>query len=271
MAIKIGKNAFASAKEKMADGGFNDVELEPGRYVGWVKDARTVAVKGKGDQIILDIMVPDQGGRVSIWYSPEEERLVWLLRDLVKLGYDVSDLEDGKELEAILEAIKEAKHVVKITATSKDGFTNYKINQLLADQTADEIDPKATDDTSGSAADKGAAGGKAGVKPDAHAKAGKKSAKVAAKKDDDEPQPTGGGDEPEAVAAKDDVVQIEVGLECNIEIGGKETKVKVIEVIEDEKKDVEVDGETVEVCRVMVKEVKGKGEYKVWSHKLTFG
>lgn len=191
LGIKLNKNVFAAGREKAKQSGeYNDVTLEPGRYVCIMRKARAQDVSGKS-KIIFDLEVAGEtdkaGGTISVWFDLSEDRIHHLLKVLNKLGYDIDALEDEDTLADMLENIEETTPVVRVTAKSGGEYVNYYIDKKLDELTAAEVQAggggEAATEGGDSAKDEAAAGGKAGIKADsppakaaaAKATAGKKA------------------------------------------------------------------------------------------------
>jgi hypothetical protein len=262
LGIKIPKGAFAAGKQKLADGDdFNNVELEPGRYTCILKKGRAVST-ANGPQIVFDMEVAGEadkkGGSISVFFSLNEDRIVWLFRLLALLGYDVDNLDEAM-LEEILNDIATNTPVVRVTASQKGDFINYRIDKLMSELTAADARGGAEAGETENAADEGAAGGKAGIKPGAHAKAKAKpapaeetvddqaeeppKAKPGLKKKAPEPEP-----EPEPAAEEEVVedaadgeseVELKVGMQVTATLKGVKQKVKVTAIEDDNKVVVE--------------------------------
>jgi hypothetical protein len=203
LGIKIPRNALAKAAKEYAENpnAGQDAQLEPGTYLGVIKAMRGVETT-KGPQIVMDVIVGGdcdesvKGGKVTLWYSLEEDRIIHLFRSLTNLGYDVDDLDEAK-LTAIATEIKEASHVVRLKATtSKDGeYVNVRINKVMTDMDASEVldGTASVDDTEGSAADEEA--GKKGAGTD---KGKKSKAKEEPAEEEEGEEDETGDEEPEA-------------------------------------------------------------------------
>lgn len=144
--IKIPRNALAKGREEFrkGDSGGN-VELAPGTYLAAVVGLKGVETS-KGPQLVMDCLVggdevPDEqkGGRIALWYSFEESRVVYLFRDLSKLGYDVAEL-DEKTLEEIAEDLAENTPVVRIRATQSGDYTNIRFRGLMESLSVEDLD-----------------------------------------------------------------------------------------------------------------------------------
>jgi hypothetical protein len=196
LGIKLNKNVFAAGKEKAkASGEYNDVTLEPGRYVCIIRKARAQEVKGN-PKIIFDLEVAGEtekaGGTISVWFDLSEEKIHHLLKTLNKLGYDIDSLDDEETLADMLENIEETTPVVRITAKQGGEYVNYYIDKKLDELTAAEV--AAGGDGGGETAkDEEASGGKAGIKadsPPAKAAAAKATGKkTPAPEPEPEPEP----------------------------------------------------------------------------------
>lgn len=142
MAIKIPRGAFAAGKAAVAAGemGFNELELEPGKYNAILTACKTTKVNGQ-TKVVFDFRVPevDKKAVKSIFYSLDEEYIKWLFNDLEKLGVDVEAL-DEEDLEPLLKKLGKARTVVRITAKEKDGYTNIRLDKVLEDMDADELE-----------------------------------------------------------------------------------------------------------------------------------
>ena len=81
MAIKIPKNVFAKAQEKfLAGDDFNNVQLEPGRYIGQLVEAKTQVVNDNPNVIIelnhVGEIEEDQKGKVALFFQLTDFRLL---------------------------------------------------------------------------------------------------------------------------------------------------------------------------------------------------
>lgn len=144
--IKIPRNALTKGREEFRKGGSGgNVELEPGTYLAAVVGLKGVETS-KGPQLVINCIVggdevPDdqKGGNVALWHSFEESRVVYLFRDLSKLGYDVTEL-DEKTLEEIAEDLAENKPVVRIRATQSGDYTNIRFRGLMESLSVEDLD-----------------------------------------------------------------------------------------------------------------------------------
>jgi hypothetical protein len=261
LGLKIPKGAFKRAKEALSDD-FNELVIDPGQYNAQVVDVRTHD-GDKGQQVIIDIFVPEgnegRGGKQGMFYSMDDDRLKWLIKDLRKLGYDASESE--AHIEATLETLQNDKPTIRCKVRMKDGYQNISIVKLLAS------------DGNESAADTDALGGKAGmaeaiqaaVKTSAKAGAAKAAAAKAAAKaapaeeeisDVDAPaeEEISDGDAP---AAQEDTVVIQAGLKCNATLQGKSgVAVEIVSVDE-------------ESSTCVVLDIKSKKKFKISVEKLS--
>lgn len=146
LGIKIPRNALSKAVKDFKDNPNGDnIELEPGTYLAVITGMKGVETQ-KGPQVVIECKIGGdvddaiKGGKVALWFSFDEDRVIHLLRFLAKLGYDVDDL-DVKMLEEHAEAIKDAKHVIRLKAAqSKDGeYVNVRMNKVMTDMSADEV------------------------------------------------------------------------------------------------------------------------------------
>lgn len=143
MAIKIPKNAFKQGQKKFKEGdSFNDVDLPVGTYAAQVQKVRTVETKN-GPSAVVDLKVGGEdldesllGGRISVWFSFDEERIVWLFRFLALVGFEVDDLDQATMEEYFID-IGEDKPIVRVTAKKSGEYMNYRITKLL-----DDLDPE---------------------------------------------------------------------------------------------------------------------------------
>lgn len=146
LGVKIPKNAFkkGQAKYKESDD-FNDVELDPGRYVCVVTGGRAVDTP-KGPSVVVDLKVAgdheEAGGRVSVWFSLDEDRIVWLFRALTTLGYEVDDLDESM-LAEILDDLSSSKPVVQLEAKRSGEYINYRIKKALEELSASDVEAAA--------------------------------------------------------------------------------------------------------------------------------
>lgn len=218
--LKINSKAFATAKEKLAEYG-EDVRLEPGRYEGQIVDVRAP----KANLVCLDIKEKDTGGRVTIMFSTEEERLVYLLQTLSKFGLQPSD---GDEIVQALEELKSAKPEIMFSVKEKDGYSNIRIEKMTGeggDESA--VDEDAGKKTAGAKKDtpKAAAG---------KSKLGKKATPPAAEEEVVEEEEAVEEEEP---VAEEEEVDIKPGLKLKATIQGEEgVKCEIVEVFEADEK-----------------------------------
>jgi hypothetical protein len=202
LGIKLNKNIFAAGREKAkASGEYNDVTLEPGRYVCIIRRARAQEVSGK-PKIIFDLEVAGEtekaGGTISVWFDLSEEKVHHLLKTLNKLGYDIDALDDEDTLADMLEDIEETTPVVRITAKAGGEYINYYIDKKLDELTAAEVAAGGGGET---AVDEDAKGGKAGLKPDSP------PARAAAAKADSKKKPTPPPEEPEPKSDRENLAE----------------------------------------------------------------
>jgi hypothetical protein len=230
--IKFAKGAFDKARKAMAEGGFDNVELEPGRYNGWIKDLRPVKTKN-GDQLVLGIVVPEAKGSVGLFYSADEERLVWLLRDLTTLGYDCAELDETM-LSEICEDLKEKNPVVQIKASRKGDYVNIRIEKLLEGQTKEDVGEASGTAGGEDAKDETNAKGAKGTK---FSKTTDKAPPKSTNKQAAEPPAEEEVVEEEVVEeVKDEEVELQVGQSLKALIQGKLMAAKIVEINEKEEK-----------------------------------
>ncbi len=144
LGIKIPRNALAkAAKDYKENPNGDNIELEPGTYLAVITGLKGVETT-KGPQIIAECKIGGdvddkvKGGKVAMWFSFDEDRVIHLLRFLGKLGYEVDEL-DAKRLDEIAEEVKEAQHVIRLKATQKDDYVNVRMNKVMTDMTAEEV------------------------------------------------------------------------------------------------------------------------------------
>lgn len=144
LGVKIPKQAFAQARQEFADGetGFQNVELDPGRYVGIAKKLRGVDTKN-GPSIILDVKITGEsefaGKTAPIFFSTESDRMKWLLQALDRMGYDVSEF-DNQVLEEVAEDIKKNTPVIRLTAKKSGDYVNLYVDKALPDLAAADLE-----------------------------------------------------------------------------------------------------------------------------------
>jgi hypothetical protein len=142
LGVKIPKGAFKKAQQDYAEGGdfAEDVELEPGRYVCILEKMDAVDTNN-GPMLVARLTVAGEadeaGGRISVWFSLEPDRMVWLLRTLAKIGYDVDDI-DEEVLSDILEQIETDRPVVRVSAKRSGEYVNLRIDKLIEELSASE-------------------------------------------------------------------------------------------------------------------------------------
>jgi hypothetical protein len=258
--LKLNKTVLAKGKEAFANGDdFNNAELEPGRYNGWVKSMRSITTTS-GQQLVIDVEVPEanegKGGKVGLFYSLDnEERIVWLYRVLATLGYDVTDGITSDLLEEIASDLAANNPVVRIKARRGGEYINYSIEKLMEGQTKDDISTGG--DTGGSAADETNADGAKGMSD--KAPAGAKAKKAVKKAVVEEEAPPAEEEVVEEVAeetVEEEAVEVKPGLKCKATIQGVLVDIEVVQVLEDEGK-------------VVVLNKKDKKKYKISGEKLS--
>lgn len=157
--VKIPKNVFAAAKAKMAESGSgeydDDIKLNPGRHVAITERLDILEIQGE-TKFIFRLKVAGEseqaGGRVSIWYTFNEEFGHHALKALQKLGYDDVDPSD---LETIQKDIAKAKHVVRITAKDNGEYVNIFLDKKLEDLSASDVGGESSADETNDAGPKG--------------------------------------------------------------------------------------------------------------------
>lgn len=250
LGIKIPRNALAKGKEayQKDPNGSQNVDLEPGTYLGVVTGGRGVDTKN-GAQLVFDIKVGGEvddsikGGKVSIWFSFDEERVIHLFRFLNKLGFDVSDLDEDT-LESILDQIKEEPKVVRFKASEKDGYVNYRINKVMDDMSVEEVlgESAGSEESEESEEEKPKKKDKKVKKDEEEGESAeeeaeeeekpKKSDKKAKKEEAEDEE----AEEAEEEAAEEEEVVVKVGMKCKTKIKGEVVKVEVVAIDEDEGK-----------------------------------
>ena len=143
LGIKIPKNTFKKAKEAFQEGGefADDVELEPGRYVAILEKMEPVETSKGANLVARCTLVGEAeqaGGRVSVWFSLDDDRLVWLYRLLTKLGYDVDAIDSEDDLADIVDQIEQDKLVIRLSAKRKGEYVNVFIDKVIEELSASE-------------------------------------------------------------------------------------------------------------------------------------
>jgi hypothetical protein len=271
LGIKIPRNALSAGREAFQNNpnGGDNVALDPGEYLGLIKGIKGVET-AKGPQIVCDISVGGEdvdssvkGGTVSLWFSFEEDRVVFLFKFLALLGYQdkIEDL-DAATLDEIANELPGRNIIVKFRATEKDGYTNLRLKKVMEDLTPEEIGLEENATKKG----KGKAKAKADADEDEDEPApkAKAKAKVKASDDDDDEDETAeekpkakgkekakaGADEDETVDDEDDTVEVKVGLITNATIKGEERSVKVKKILAEEGKIIVQDLESDEKFKI---------------------
>ena len=274
LGIKIPRNALSAGREAFQNNpnGGDNVALDPGEYLGLIKGIKGVET-AKGPQIVCDISVGGEdvdssvkGGTVSLWFSFEEDRVVFLFKFLALLGYQdkIEELDPGS-LDEIANELPGRNIIVKFRATEKDGYTNLRLKKVMEDLTPEEIGLEENAPKKG----KGKAKAKADADEDEDEPLpkvkGKEKAKAKASDDDDEDEtveekPKAKGkekakakkddDEDETVDDEDDTVEVKVGLIANATIKGEERSVKVTKILTEEGKIIVQDLESDEKFKI---------------------
>lgn len=167
LGIKIPKNVFSAGNTAYAEGGdFNNIDLEPGKYTCILLKGKAIEIKGV-PKIVFDLEVAGDseqaGGKCSIFFSLEEERVVYLNRMLAAIGYEhATDLDEDK-LADFLDELEAEPKVVSVSAKKAGDYVNIFVNKLL-DMTVEEARGGAEGSDTENAAAAEAAGGKAGLK-----------------------------------------------------------------------------------------------------------
>jgi hypothetical protein len=242
LGIKIPRNALSAGREAFQNNpnGGDNVQLDPGEYLGLIKGIKGVET-AKGAQIVCDIAVGGEdvdssikGGTVSLWFSFEEERVVFLFKFLALLGYQdkIEDLE-ASDLDEIAAELPGRNVIVKFRATEKDGYTNIRLKKVMEDLTPDEIGLEENSVKKGKgkakAKDEDETTDEDEDEPKAKAKAKGKGKAKAEAKDEDEDETVSDDD-------ADESVEVKVGLIAKATIKGEERSVKVTKILAEEEK-----------------------------------
>lgn len=262
LGIKIPRNALAKAAKEFKDNpNGENVELEAGTYLAVIKGLKGVETQ-KGPQVIAECVVGGdvdekvKGGKVALWFSFDEDRVIHLLRFLAKLGYDVDEL-DVARLEEIADEMKEANHVIRLKASaSKDGeHMNVRMDKVMTDMTADEVmgGASASDDTEAEEEEaKPKKKAKKEVEAEEEVEEEEKPTKSVKKKAKPEPEEEEAEEEEEKPAkkAKKEVVEeeeeeevaeeentvVKVGLKVKFKIKGEQHKGSIVSIDHEEGK-----------------------------------
>ena len=147
LGFKIPKNALKAGAKKLTEGYGENIELEPGKYTGAVVDGRGVK-SANGDQIVFDVKMggddldaSQQGGNVALWFSLEENRIIFLLKFLVMLGFEIDDDMDQSVIEEAIEEIKAQRPVIRLTAKQNGEHLNINADRLMDDLSYDDLFP----------------------------------------------------------------------------------------------------------------------------------
>lgn len=248
--MKIPKNLFNKAKKEFTDNDFGNANLEPNRrYDAQIVGARIVKVKGE-DCVVIDFDIPEsnegKGGKLGqFYYVTDADKLVWLFRDLAKLGYDMSKVESSEEIDTILIELAKDQPSCRISTKQSGEYVNFRIDRLLedvevtgTDTAGDEPAPEPEPEPAKVPA-KVTARVAAPAPTAAPARRGRPPkappatvAEEPAAEAEAEPEPEPAAEEP---APTSDVALVP-GLKCKLTLGGKEVSCTVLTV--DEKTEI---------------------------------
>lgn len=274
--ISVPKNVLKKAIEnfKKNPGGFKNLELEPGTYLGVITKARGVTVKG-APQIVVDITVGGEvddsirGGTIPLFFSFDENRINFLFQFLALFDVNLDTIDEEDALSEALATIVADRHVVRFQCTNNGEYTNYRIKKVLAGMDADEV--------LGGAGDAGeeTAGASAAEEPEAEtaeapAPAARKPGRPPGSKNKPKPEeePTEEAAEEEAPADSKEVVEevteeaeeeqtkLQIGMKVTASINGAKHKAKVVSIDYDAQK-------------VVVESATDKKKYRMGLDKLS--
>ena len=144
------KKHLAKAKEKAGSGGFD--EFDDGKYVMRCEGGE-LGQSASSDRFQATMFWKftdgDYKGKPYRSYQglDTEDGWTYFLRDLGRLGYDTTELEDFSEVLPILKELKKEKPTCRVTLKSSGEFQNLRIQRLIdPDEVDDEDDDEEDDD-----------------------------------------------------------------------------------------------------------------------------
>lgn len=215
------KKHLAKAKEKAGTGGFD--EFDDGKYVMRCEGGE-LGQSSSSDRfqatMFWKFVEGDYKGKPYRSYQglDTEDGWTYFLRDLGRLGYDTSELEDFSEVLPILKELKKEKPVCRVTLKSSGEFQNLRIQRLIDPDEVDEEDEDEDDDDDKKKSSK------------------KKTAKKKKPADDDEDEDESEDDDDEAEEDDEDEVALSIGSTVKVRTKAGVKKGEVTEVLEDDNK-----------------------------------
>lgn len=224
--LKNANKLWAGAKKKAAESSQGS-EYEDGKYLARLVKGEITESNAGRLQVAWTWKFEEEPyeGKNKMAYQglESEDNLVFLARDLDRLGYEAP--EDIATIEEILADINKSKPLARIRLKSKGDFQNVYIDKVIG---GDDDDEEADDETEGDT-------------PDEAEESDEDESDDAEEGDDDEAEESDDAEEEseeeeEAEEEDSDEVEIEVGM--RVEVDSKAGKVvgEIIEVLESEGK-----------------------------------
>jgi hypothetical protein len=147
--LKEAGKLWKGAKKKAAEKSSAFVEYEDGRYMARLQGGEIGTSEAGRLQLAWSWKFEDEPyeGKIKKAYQglENEDNLVFLARDLERLGYEAPD--DIAGIEEVLNDIKKEKPLARIRLKSKGDFQNVYIDKVFSGDEEDEAEEEDTEET----------------------------------------------------------------------------------------------------------------------------
>jgi hypothetical protein len=225
--LKNANKLWAGAKKKAAESSQGS-EYEDGKYLARLVKGEITESNAGRLQVAWTWKFEEEPyeGKNKMAYQglESEDNLVFLARDLDRLGYEAP--EDIATIEEILADINKSKPLARIRLKSKGDFQNVYIDKVIG---GDDDDEEADEETEGDT-------------PDDAEESDEEESDDAEEEGDDDAEESDddaeeeSDDEEEAEEEADDEVEIEVGMKVEVDSKNGKVNGEIIEILEAEGK-----------------------------------
>jgi hypothetical protein len=226
--LKDANKLWKGAKKRASEQASPFTEYDDGRYMARLQGGEITTSEGGRLQLVWSWKFEDEPyeGKIKKAYQglETEDNLVFLARDLERLGYESPD--DLAGVEEVLADIKKEKPLARIRLKTKGDFQNVYIDKVWGDEDSDDAEDDSDDETeSVESSDEGEEEAEETEEEDGEETDEEEADE--AESDDVEEE----SDEDDA-EEEDDGVEVEVGMRVEVETSKGKKVGEIIEILE---------------------------------------